>query len=120
MFGAREYSMRVWPDPERIAARGMTAEEVLPALRQEMRQVAGGAIGQPPVQETGAFQVQPQPGGSAAVARGVRRYRAEDVLRRSGVVRVKDGLRELGALNYATYGYQDRSATVLVVAQQLT
>ena len=60
MFGAREYSMRVWLDPERIAARGMTAEEVMGALRAQNVQVAGGAIGQPPVEQTGAFQVQLQ------------------------------------------------------------
>ncbi len=48
MFGAREYAMRVWLDPEKIAALGMTAEEVLAALRQQNVQVAGGAIGEPP------------------------------------------------------------------------
>ena len=119
MFGAREYSMRVWLDPERIAARGMTAEEVLSALRQQNVQVAGGAIGQPPVQETGAFQVQLQLKG-----RLQRPEEFGEIVLKTGqdgrVVRVKDvGRAELGALNYATYGYQDRSpATVLVVTQQ--
>ena len=55
-FGAREYSMRIWLDPERIAGLNMTAEEVLAALRSQNVQVAGGAIGEPPMQGTGAFQ----------------------------------------------------------------
>jgi hydrophobe/amphiphile efflux-1 (HAE1) family protein len=119
MFGAREYSMRVWLDPERIAMRGMTAEEVMGALRGQNVQVAGGAIGQPPVEQTGAFQVQLQLKG-----RLQRPEEFGEIVLKTGqdgrVVRVKDvGRAELGALNYATYGYQDRSpATVLVVTQQ--
>jgi hydrophobe/amphiphile efflux-1 (HAE1) family protein len=119
MFGAREYSMRVWLDPERIATRGMTAEEVMGALRAQNVQVAGGAIGQPPVEQTGAFQVQLQLKG-----RLQRPEEFGEIVLKAGqdgrVVRVKDvGRVELGALNYATYGYQDKSpATVLVVTQQ--
>ena len=55
MFGSREYSMRVWLDPERIALRGMTANEVLSALRAQNMQVAGGALGQPPQQRYGCL-----------------------------------------------------------------
>src|SRR3990167_7715184 len=53
IFGSREYSMRVWLDPERIALRGMTAAEVLSALRAQNLQVAGGALGQPPQPDMG-------------------------------------------------------------------
>ena len=49
LFGVREYSMRVWLDPERIALRGLTAEQVLEALRAQNVQVAGGALGEPPI-----------------------------------------------------------------------
>ena len=119
LFGAREYSMRVWLDPERIAARGMTAEEVLTALRGQNVQVAGGALGQPPSEQTGAFQIQLQLKGRLREA-----SEFNDIVLKTGqdgrVVRVRDvGRAELGALNYSTYGYQDRSpATVLVVTQQ--
>src|SRR5262249_56038768 len=60
LFGVREYSMRVWLDPERIAARDLTAEQVLDALRAQNVQVAGGALGEPPVERNNAFQVSLQ------------------------------------------------------------
>ena len=60
LFGVREYSMRVWLDPERIATRGLTAEQVLEALRAQNVQVAGGALGEPPIDQANAFQVSLQ------------------------------------------------------------
>jgi multidrug efflux pump subunit AcrB len=48
LYGVREYSMRVWLDPERLAARDLTAEQVLDALKAQNVQVAGGARGAPP------------------------------------------------------------------------
>ncbi len=118
LFGAREYSMRIWLDPTRIAALGMTAEEVLAALRQQNIQAAGGALGEPPTRETGAFQVP-------LLLKGRLRDAAEfeDITVKAGAdgrtVRVKDiGRVELGALNYNNYGYQDRNpATVIVLTQ---
>ncbi|CAH0299532.1 efflux RND transporter permease subunit [Roseomonas sp. CECT 9278] len=57
MFGARDYAMRVWLDPDRIAARGLTAGEVVDALRRANVQVAAGALGQAPRATTaGAFE----------------------------------------------------------------
>jgi hydrophobe/amphiphile efflux-1 (HAE1) family protein len=119
IFGEREYSMRIWLDPERIALRGMTAEEVLEALRAQNLQVAGGALGQPPQQDMGAFQLSLQLKG-----RLLQPDEFEDIVLKTGddgrVVRVRDvGRVELGALNYTTYGYQDRyPATVMIVTQQ--
>jgi hydrophobe/amphiphile efflux-1 (HAE1) family protein len=119
MFGSREYSMRVWLDPERIALRGMTANEVLSALRAQNIQVAGGALGQPPQRDMGAFQLSLQLKGRLLDA-----SEFENIVLKSGqdgrVVRVKDvGRVELGALSYTTYGYQDNTpATVLIVTQQ--
>ena len=117
-FGAREYAMRVWLDPERIAGLGLTAEEVVAALRQQNVQVAGGAIGEPPIANPGAFQLSLQLKGRLKEA-----AEFEDIIVKSGeegrVVQLKDiGRVELGALNYATYGYQDHyPATVLVVTR---
>ena len=119
IFGSREYSMRVWLDPERIALRGMTADEVLSALRAQNLQVAGGALGQPPQKEMGAFQLSLQLKG-----RLLEPSEFEDIVLKTGqdgrVVRVKDvGRVELGALSYTTYGYQDENpATVMIVTQQ--
>src|SRR5262249_51336937 len=49
LFGQRDYSMRIWLDPERLASRGMTAADVVQALREQNSQVAAGAIGQEPM-----------------------------------------------------------------------
>jgi multidrug efflux pump len=54
IFGQQDYSMRLWLDPEKLASRGMTATDVVNAVREQNRQVAGGHIGQ-----------EPMPGGKA-------------------------------------------------------
>jgi hydrophobe/amphiphile efflux-1 (HAE1) family protein len=119
LFGAREYSMRIWLDPERIAGLGLTADEVVAALRAQNLQVAGGSIGEPPIKATGAFQQSLQLKGRLKEA-----GEFEEIIVKSSadgrVVRLRDiGRIELGALNYTTYGYQDRDpATVLVMTQQ--
>src|SRR5256885_4334664 len=56
IFGARDYSMRVWLDPEKVAARGLTASDVVNAIREQNVQVAAGAIGQPPMSQGVPFQ----------------------------------------------------------------
>ncbi|HVX63441.1 MAG TPA: efflux RND transporter permease subunit, partial [Pirellulales bacterium] len=48
VFGQRDYSMRVWVDPEQLASRGLTASDVADAIREQNMPVAAGAIGQPP------------------------------------------------------------------------
>ncbi len=48
MFGQRDYSMRIWLDPDKLAARSMTATDVVLALREQNLQVAAGQIGQSP------------------------------------------------------------------------
>src|SRR5512141_3225231 len=55
MFGARDYSMRLWLDPDRIATLGMTAGEVLAAIRAQNLQITGGQIAEPPISDR-AFQ----------------------------------------------------------------
>ncbi len=49
IFGARDYSMRLWLDPEMIASLGMTAGEVVAAIRAQNVQIAGGQIAEPPI-----------------------------------------------------------------------
>ncbi|HLJ64792.1 MAG TPA: efflux RND transporter permease subunit, partial [Stellaceae bacterium] len=56
IFGARDYSMRIWLDPEKVAAHNLTAGEVVAALRAQNVQVASGVLNQPPVPHQGAFQ----------------------------------------------------------------
>ncbi len=56
VFGARDYSMRIWLDPDKLAARNMTAGDVVRAIREQNLQVAAGTIGQPPVPAGNDFQ----------------------------------------------------------------
>src|SRR4029077_4510471 len=49
LFGQRDYSMRVWVDPDKLAARGLTAMDVAGAIREQNAQIAAGMIGQQPV-----------------------------------------------------------------------
>ena len=48
IFGERKYSMRLWVDPTKLAARGLTATDVTNALREQNVQIAAGQVGQPP------------------------------------------------------------------------
>jgi multidrug efflux pump subunit AcrB len=56
LFGQQDYSMRVWLDPDKLAARNLTAGDVIRALREQNVQVAAGQIGQPPVPQGLDFQ----------------------------------------------------------------
>ena len=56
VFGAGAYSMRVWLDPPRLRALGMTTQDVVDAIREQNVQVAAGQFGQPPVPEKQQFQ----------------------------------------------------------------
>ena len=56
MLGQRDYSMRVWLDPEKMAARNLTAGDVVAAVEEQNVQVAAGQIGQPPVPKGQEFQ----------------------------------------------------------------
>ena len=118
LFGVREYSMRIWLDPDRIAARDLTAEQVLEALRAQNVQVAGGSLGEPPVDTRNAFQIPLQMKGRLKTA-----DEFENIIVKAGldgrVVRLKDVARvELGALSYNAQGYADRYPAVIVVVDQ--
>jgi multidrug efflux pump subunit AcrB len=55
-LGQRDYSMRIWLDPQEMAYRGLTASDVVLAIQQQNAQVAAGQIGQPPVPTGQDFQ----------------------------------------------------------------
>ena len=57
LFGAGDYAMRIWLNPQQLAARGMTANEVVAALREQNRQVAAGVVGAPPAPAGSDFQL---------------------------------------------------------------
>jgi hydrophobic/amphiphilic exporter-1 (mainly G- bacteria), HAE1 family len=57
IFGERKYAMRVWLDPAKLAARSLTANDVVNALLEQNVEVPAGQLGQPPSDSTQAFQV---------------------------------------------------------------
>ncbi len=117
VFGARDYSMRVWLDPDKIAARGMTAGEVVMALRAANLQVAAGAINQPPAASPGAFQLSVR-----TLGRLSEPAQFADIVLRSdadGQVRLRDVARvEIGAQDYTVNAYLDRDAATAIAIFQ--
>ena len=82
LFGVREYSMRIWLDPERIALRGLTAEQVLDALRAQNVQVAGGCAGRAADRPEQRLPALPADEGPAADGGRVREHHRQDRHRR--------------------------------------
>ncbi len=119
IFGAREYSMRVWLDTERLAALNMTTGDVVAALREKNVQVAAGAVGQPPTTEAqGAFQFNVSTQGRLA---DVGQF--NDLIVKSGigssVVRLSDVARvELGAQDYSTGSLLDGKEAIGIAVFQ--
>ncbi len=117
VFGSRDYSMRVWLDPDRLQSLALTATDVVTALQRQNVQVAAGILNQPPIDQPGAFQVSVQTQGRLADPNQF----SEIVVKQSGdaVVRLKDVARvELAALDYGVNSYLDKNpATGLGVFQ---
>ncbi|MFP5249729.1 MAG: efflux RND transporter permease subunit, partial [Acidobacteriota bacterium] len=57
IFGERKYAMRVWLDPVRMAAHGLTAADVVAALQEQNVEIPGGQIGEPPANANQSFQI---------------------------------------------------------------
>ena len=85
-LGPRDYSMRIWLDPEKLAAHDMTAGDVIKAIREQNVQVAAGRLGQPPVPAAGSvpFQLADQHAGPALDRRAVRQHHRQDRRRTAG------------------------------------
>ena len=74
IFGARDYSMRIWLDPEKLAIRNLTAGDVVAALRGQNVQVAAGVINQPPVPVAGRLPAQRRDARPPDRPRGLRQH----------------------------------------------
>ncbi len=100
LFGAEEYSMRVWLDPAKLKARQLTTEDVVNAIREQNVQVAAGRLGEPPTPADTAFQLVVNTQGRL---KEVEQF--EDLIVKSAkggrITRVRDVARvERGAKNY--------------------
>jgi len=118
VFGARDYSMRVWLDPAKVQSRGLTASDVVGALRAANVQVAAGAINQPPATSPGAFEVAVQTLGRLS---SPDQFSDIVVAAEDGhVTRVRDiGRVELGSQEYTTNAYlNNKAATAIGIFQR--
>lgn len=120
IFGGGNYSMRVWIDPGKAAARGLTGPDIVAALQAQNVQAAAGAIGQPPFPtNAAAFQLPVQVQGRLTdpdeFSNIVIKTDAE-----GRVTRVRDVARvELGAQDYGINGYFDGERGVgMAIIQQ--
>jgi HAE1 family hydrophobic/amphiphilic exporter-1 len=101
-FGERKFAMRLWLDPAKLAARELTASDVVNALREQNLQVAAGALGDAPAPVEQLYQISVRAMGRLSEA-----PQFEDVVIKAGrdgaLVRVRDvGRVELGAETYSS------------------
>ena len=102
IFGERKYSMRLWLDPAALAARSLTASDVVAALAQQNVQIAAGQVGQAPASKDQMFQISVR-----AIGRLSEPAQFENIVLKPGsngaLVLVKDvGRAELGAEDYSS------------------
>lgn len=118
IFGSGDYAMRVWLDPQKIAAKGLTASDIVAAIREQNVQVAAGGVGQQPnsrpvdtelLINTKGRLTSEEEFGSIVVKTGVR----------GELVRLRDVSRiELGASEYALRSLlNNRTAVALPIFQ---
>ena len=118
LFGFREFSMRIWIDPERAAAFGLTGGDIVRALRGQNVEVAGGVLDQPPTGEQGAFEISVQ-----TLGRLTEPEQFENIVLLTGddggQVRLRDVARvELGAREYNTNAKLDGSPALAMLFNQ--
>src|SRR5215210_5736002 len=102
IFGERKYSMRLWLDPVRLAARQLTAGDVVNALREQNVNVAAGSVGDAPARTGQTYQMSVRAAGRLREA-----SEFEDIIVKAGsggtLVRLSDvGTAELGAETYSS------------------
>lgn len=119
IWGEREYSMRIWLDPDKLASLAITTTDVSNAIQEQNVQVAAGSIGQPPIPKGQQFQFT-----ITTLGRLESVEEFEDIIVRANpdgsVVRIKDVARvELGAETYTTKATLDGQSTVGIGTYQL-
>ncbi|MDA9981829.1 multidrug efflux RND transporter permease subunit [Gammaproteobacteria bacterium] len=119
ILGGQDYSMRVWLQPDRMAALGITTTDVFDAIREQNVQVAAGKIGQSPAPAGQQFQYTIQTKGRLADP-----AEFESIILRTGedgsILRLKDVARvELGAKTYDSFGQLNGKPSVVMAVYQL-
>jgi hydrophobic/amphiphilic exporter-1 (mainly G- bacteria), HAE1 family len=119
IFGERRYAMRLWLDPARLAARGLTSTDVTSALAEQNVEIPAGQVGQPPSDEKQHFQIPVRVIGRLSEPAQFNNITIKNSP--GGIVQLKDvGYAELGAETYSTdLNYNGQNA-VGVGVQQLS
>jgi multidrug efflux pump len=118
-LGGLDFNMRLWLDPAKLAARNLTAGDLVRAVREQNVQVAAGQLGQQPAPPGTEFQYTLTTRG-----RLITKEEFEDIVLRTGengdVIRVKDVARvELGARDYSVKSYMDGKNAISLRVFQL-
>jgi multidrug efflux pump len=118
-LGSRDYSMRIWLDPEKLASRDMVADDVVGALREQNIQVAAGRIGQPPIPKSIAFDYPIN-----TLGRLIEADEFANIVVKTGatgqITRLKDVARvELGSKNMDVSSYLDGQPSITMAVFQL-
>jgi HAE1 family hydrophobic/amphiphilic exporter-1 len=118
IFGERQYAMRLWLDPQRLAARNLTPQDVVDALNEQNLQVGAGQLGQPPIPSEQEYQIDLR-----AVSRLTEPKEFEEIVLRTEddgtLIKLKDvGRAELGAENYSSFlRFRGQEAVGLGISQ---
>jgi multidrug efflux pump len=118
VFGAGDYAMRVWLDPQKVAARNMTATDVVRAIREQNLQVAAGAVGASPAVPGVDYHLSIN-----AAGRLTTEEQFGDIIIKTGsdgsLTRLKDVARiELGAADYSLRSLLNNKQAVAVAIFQ--
>jgi len=117
IFGARDYAMQVWLDPDRLQSLDLTASDVVNALQGQNVQVASGELNDPPVPHQLAFQVAVRTLGRLDTPEEFGNIVIKQTA--TAVVKLKDVARvELTAQNYASNSYLDNNPSVAIAVFQ--
>ncbi len=118
IFGERLYSLRIWLDPDKLAAYGLTPSDVVAAVREQNVQVSGGSLGAQPAPKDAAFQLTVTTQGRFQDPAEFRRIIVRST-REGRIVRLQDVARiELGAQDYATGSYLNGKPAVGIAVFQ--
>src|SRR2546425_1852857 len=104
VFGSGDYAMRIWLNPDKIAAQNLTASDVVNAIREQNVQVAAGAIGQQPVSQPLNFELQIN-----AKGRLISEEEFGQIIVKTGPHGEKTLLKDLGRIELGASGYSLRS-----------
>jgi HAE1 family hydrophobic/amphiphilic exporter-1 len=119
IFGERKYAMRIWLDPTKLAARQLTAADVVAALQEQNVEIPAGQLGRPPADQKQNFQVTLR-----VVGRLSEPKEFENIILKNtsnGIVQLKDvGRAEIGAESYDTNLLYSGHPAVGMGVQQLS